>query len=240
MKEINLLPDWYKSNRRKRFSCMIQYAALATVLFIMVVWNVVAVSSLSRTTRLLAQAEKKEKEIANDTKEFSDITNQIKDLSEKDGTLDKIGSKIDIPAVLAELSFLVNEKIILDELNLKAEELVEKTNATNSFSTGLRNVSAKSSKDNNLVFGQVKFKLDISGVATNSSDVADLVCRLEDSPYFFNVAPLFSRNRKITGTKRFANKNYQVSEFRIGCYLANYQHEMVAVSKQSQTQSLKW
>jgi hypothetical protein len=76
--------------------------------------------------------------------------------------------------------------------------------------------------------GGVKFKVVINGVAADASDVAELVCRLEDSPYFCLVYPSFSRNKKMTVTKRPAREDFQVTEFEIGCYLANYEESRVS------------
>jgi len=65
----------------------------------------------------------------------------------------------------------------------------------------------------------------ISGVAADASNVAELLCRLEDSPYFQLVYPSFSRNRNIKTGTNLAGENYQASEFEISCYLANYRQE---------------
>ena len=85
----------------------------------------------------------------------------------------------------------------------------------------------------------------IAGVAADASDVATLMCKLEDSPYFFQVVLSFSRGdakikienasyrKEITdGQGNLENKDrvrdtaarseIQVNEFEINCYLANY------------------
>jgi len=50
---------------------------------------------------------------------------------------------------------------------------------------------------------------------------------LEDSPYFCQVIPSFSRNRRIRTERRVIGEDYQVSEFEIICYLANYSESVV-------------
>jgi len=59
----------------------------------------------------------------------------------------------------------------------------------------------------------------ISGVAAGAGDIAELIGKLEESPYFCLVSPSFSQNRKM---KVGTGENFQVSEFEISCYLANY------------------
>ena len=74
-------------------------------------------------------------------------------------------------------------------------------------------------------FGDVRFKVVFRGIAAQAGDVAGLICKLEDSPYFFHVIPSFSRNRQLGAKGSDSAGGYQVSEFEIGCYLANYQLE---------------
>ncbi|MHC4333207.1 MAG: hypothetical protein ACYSUV_05570 [Planctomycetota bacterium] len=52
--------------------------------------------------------------------------------------------------------------------------------------------------------------------------MAELICSLEDSPYFCRVMPAFSRNKKITTATDTDDGGLQVSEFEITFYLANY------------------
>jgi hypothetical protein len=83
----------------------------------------------------------------------------------------------------------------------------------------------------------------IAGVAADTRDVADLISKLEESPYFFQVVPSFSKSTKLevkgrpstsaatdavrraTETRSEvsdAGKSLQATEFEINCYLANY------------------
>ena len=82
----------------------------------------------------------------------------------------------------------------------------------------------------------------IAGVAANGSDVAVLICKLEDSPYFNHVDLSYLRDAEVKAIKSRAmnseqdrlenglvnqdsnnNKdNIKVSEFEIICYLSNY------------------
>ena len=70
--------------------------------------------------------------------------------------------------------------------------------------------------------GDVRFKVVMSGVASNARDVGELICRLEDSPYFCQVIPSFSRNKKIKTKSITSGRDFPVSEFKLSCYLANY------------------
>jgi hypothetical protein len=129
-----------------------------------------------------------------------------------------------------------------------AEKFVGRREAKPSPRAGavVRVVRAKSGEKRGLPLGDVRFKVVMSGVAADGRDVAALTCKLEDSPYFCQVVPSFSRNAKISiksdsslhaetdvveGTVETKNRvrkaegNIQVSEFEINCYLANYREQ---------------
>jgi len=59
MKEIDFLPAWYKSGKRRQISYRTQYAGLVGISVVMMVWNFIATHSLSKATAKLAQAELK-------------------------------------------------------------------------------------------------------------------------------------------------------------------------------------
>ena len=70
----------------------------------------------------------------------------------------------------------------------------------------------------------------ISGVAAESGAVPKLILRLEESPYFCQVALSFSRNKKKAMSKSEAGgKEYNLTEFEITCCLANYQIEEAGI-----------
>jgi len=59
MKEIDFLPTWYRSSRRRQISYRTQYAGLVGIFVVMMVWNFIATHLLSKATAKLAQAELK-------------------------------------------------------------------------------------------------------------------------------------------------------------------------------------
>ncbi len=162
--------------------------------------------------------------------------------------MEETDSKIDVASVLAEMSFLVDERTVLNKVEFVAEKFVGRREAKPSSRSGavVRVVRAKSGEKRRLPLGDVRFKVVMSGVAANGRDVAILTCKLEDSPYFCQVVPSFSRNAKIRiksdsslraktdvvggtlktkGSVREAGESIQVSEFEINCYLANYREQ---------------
>ena len=222
MKEIDFLPKWYKSGRRWQISYRTQVVGLGGIFAVMMVWNFVATHSISKATTALAQAESKATVTQSALQEVARVKSEVAQLQKKAKSIEEIDSKIDVASVLAEISFLIDKKIVLSKVEFKAEKFggqqKGKRNSSSSVKAAGRNFAGKEA----LPLGDVRFKVVISGVAADASDVAELLCRLEDSPYFRLVYPSFSRNREIKTRTNLSRENFPVSEFEISCYLANY------------------
>jgi hypothetical protein len=151
-------------------------------------------------------------------REFAEIRNEMELLQKKAKTIEEIDSKIDIANVLAEISFLVDKKTVLSKVEFVAERFGDKQEEKPNNRSAVRGVSDNEPP----LLGDVRFKVLISGVAPDASGVAALICKLEDSPYFYQVTPLFTRNREMKTAAKAGERTFQMSEFEISCNLANY------------------
>ncbi len=243
MKEIDFLPEWYKSGKRREVSYRTQYIALGGVFVVMVVWNFITVQSISKARAQFVQMETRQIQAEGLSIKLDELKSELKGLQEKAETTENIDSKIDVADVLAELSFLIDEKIVLNRVEFIAEKFEGKQQESQSprVTTVVRAVRTTLNEKQGLLLGDVRFRVVISGVAADGGDVAALICKLEDSPYFCQVVPSFSRNAVITTAgkpslysntknenangsvqKNGGNIQVQVSEFEINSYLANY------------------
>jgi cell division protein FtsB len=238
MKEIDFLPEWYKSGRRRQVSYRTQYIALGGVFVVMVVWNFITTHSISKAKAQYAQISTKQAEAESQSAKFAELKSELRELRKKTEFIEEIDSKIDVASVLAEMSFLIDERIVLNKVAFDAEKIEDERRSEPSPQAGtvVRAVRTKLSEKRNLPLGDVRFRVVIDGVAADASGVASLICKLEDSPYFCDVVPSFSRTAEINVTSnpslrsrtknansgREAEGKILVSEFEISCYLANY------------------
>ncbi len=237
MKEIDFLPEWYKSDKRKMASYRTQCVVLGGIFAIMMVWNFFAVGSISRAEAEIARISAGDAGTQDAIARFAQFKGRISELQKKAATIENIDSRIDVASVLAELSFLIARPTVLSSVELTAEKFRDSLSGGGAKRGGglVRAVRSKSNDQAGLPLGDVKFKVVIRGISPESSDVAGLICKLEDSPYFFHVVPSYSRNTQIrAGTngvqrssdvessERKAAVDIRASEFEISCYLANY------------------
>ena len=222
MKEIDLLPEWYKSSRRRQIGYWAQYTVLGVVFAVIVVWSLVGFISISKTKKEIASLEPKVIESRQVSEEFRELESEIERLEQKANVIARIDSRIDVARVLAELSFLVDEKIVLSKVSFSSEKISD-------VKSKKKGGSSKSAKDK--FVGNVRFKIVLNGVATGAGNVAELTRGLEQSPYFSGVIPLYYRNKNIKAVAKLADEYHQVSEFELSCYLANYKYEPVGFAK---------
>ncbi len=236
MKEIDFLPEWYKNGIRRQVNYRLQYIILSGVFLVMMVWNLVSAGYVSKVRAKCMQMENTQMQSEDASVELDRYKNEIAKMNEKEKILDKIDSNINVSNVLAELSFLVEEKIVLSKVEFISEKFNDKSdNGKVSQSMSVVRPSAQGDNSNDLI-GNVRFRIVIKGVAANGSDVAVLLCKLEDSQYFNHVNLLYSKESEVKNTKTQknsfdelmnnqnakSNENINVSEFEINCYLSNY------------------
>jgi hypothetical protein len=248
MKEIDFLPEWYKSGRRRQVSYRTQYIALGGILVVMMVWSITSTRSISKARAQIVQMTDNQAQAKRVSAELAGIEDDIRVLRQNEESIEQIDSRIDVASVLAEISFLIDERIVLKKVEFTAEKFVNEQNAKRPTSTGtvVRAVRTNSSNTKEIPLGSVRFKVLLAGVAADASDVAVLMCKLEDSPYFCQVVLSFSKGdskikidnaslisketnidqgkvERKDNIKEAAGQNeIQVNEFEINCYLANY------------------
>lgn len=225
MKEIDFLPESYKSGRRRQISYHTQCVALGGIFVVMMIWNFVAIHSITDVTTKLETLEIERAKAQDVSREFTKIKNQVIELQKRADILKQVDSKINIADILAELSFLFDENTVLNRLEFKAGKFSDVQNLKGRITMAVRPIQVKAGSREEMMVGDVRFRIIINGMAADPGDVARLIIKLEDSPYFQQVVPSFSRNRNMRIGSGIKTDNYQMSEFEISCDLANYEYE---------------
>jgi hypothetical protein len=224
MKEIDFLPKWYKSRKRWQSSYRMQYIVLSVIFAMMVVWDFVAAGSISSLTKEMSADGPKQARAENMSRQFAKVEREVMELREKAKTIDEIipRSSLKVAKVLSELSYLIDERIVLSGIDFTSEGVGSKKKSNQ----GMQSVN----KSNFIPLGDNKFRLEIKAVAADAADIAELICRLEDSVYFSQICPSISRNRVLPSSASSGEKR-DVTEFTISCYLANFSEAVSSFAK---------
>ncbi|MBN1788323.1 MAG: PilN domain-containing protein [Sedimentisphaerales bacterium] len=210
MKEIDFLPEWYKQGRIARVKHREFYITMSLVIFFMGIWSVYANGRVAIVKARNEALQKARIEKVLSEAEYDSAERKYQQLEIEQKMLDSVKSRITVSNVIAELTHLLDSGVVMKKLSIKAEEFSAPNNESEVEAVSFADQAEESNKS-------IRFKITINGLASDASEVAKMVNKLEQSDYFFQVVPGYSRNT-TTG-------QYHASEFEIMCYLSNYRLE---------------
>ncbi len=234
MKELDFLPQWYKDRKRRSSLVRKQYIALAAVFLLMMTFNLTATHRASRVAAEVSRNDDQQMQAEVVVHEFNRVTKELNEMKAKADLVRRIDNQIDVGAILAEISHLVDESIVLSKIELAAEPVERPEGADRAKGAPVRATSQAEDVQGTVSLGSSKLQVTLAGMAIQPSHVADLVCRLDESAYFQQVRPSFYNKAKIrTGGVRGvssqavktggdASEMLDVTMFEITCYLANF------------------
>ncbi len=202
MKEFDFLPSWYLRRTRRKKHYRSQCILAGGILIVIAALSFVCAANLSSAQ---AQCRKAESDLAFNQKmvdEYQKLQDKISKFSAQKKLLRSADSRI-----VVELSFLVDKTVVLRTVEITAQPFSEETSGSASAAFKAANAADGGNTD-------ARYSVAINGIASDSGHVAKLIQKLEDSPYFVNVMPGYSRNKK--------SDDFMCSEFEISCYIANY------------------
>ena len=213
MKELDFLPQWYRADRirkqRRRRYCVLFGLMAGLVGF----WSFIAgqsVGGLKAQTQEMAAALEQGQQVIQTAMEMDA---QIALLSRQAEMLASLTPRTTVSAALGELSALACENVVFSRVTLTLEPIAEAVKPA-ADSAGVVRLAAKSDAASPLPAAPQRMRVTLTGIAAGGAEVARLIESLERSAYFENVAPSFSRSKKIN--------DRVATEFEITCTVADY------------------
>jgi hypothetical protein len=213
MKEIDFIPEWYKANQNRKRRYHRQYMMLGGLLVIMMIWSFIIGHHVNQVHADVEAMQSMYEKGHLKVDEAMILESEIALLQQQAVLLEDASPRTNTSAVLAELSWLVRDSIVLSKVSLK-NETIEQAEEKSSEPTGIVQVGAPSKDKDTVRLRPTRTKVTLTGVAAKGADAADLIARLEESDYFEQVSPVYTRGKTI--------KNCDVIEFEISAYIADY------------------
>jgi hypothetical protein len=216
MIEIDFIPQWYRISRNRRLWYQRQFLILGSIAILVALWSFVAGRGLSQARADLRAAHSNFESEIGKIQRYEQLQIQYSALQTKAAVLDSIVPRTSYASVLAELSHCVGPDVVMKKLNIFSEPI----------DTGQRGDSigavGKMAKQNSAAgtdktagqFPAAQTRIVLVGYAADAKHVAALISALEQSNYFFRVAPIYSKN-EIVGLRN-------ITEFEIQCVLADF------------------
>ena len=215
MKEIDFIPEWYRTGQKRMVSYHRQYVLIAFLFVALLSWSHFAGSFVSRAsarvdkTQDLLKIEEPLLQAYNKTKAG------VADLQSNARVIARVRPRVDVSHVIAELSHLISDRIVLGSIDVRSEPLQSSPAAVKKHVVAIASQGSRGSSV--LPEESIRSKVVLIGIAAEASDVASLISKLEESPWFCRIIPGYSRSKTI--------KDVVITEFEIGCYVANYVQE---------------
>jgi hypothetical protein len=209
-----------------------QYIALVAVFLLMMTFNLTATHRASRIAADMARHAEQQMRAETVVHEFNLVTNELNQLKTRANLMKGIDTRFDVAAILAELSHIVDESVVLSKIDLLAEPFAKAKDDVASRS-GIVRAARGAGTQVQMPLGDAKLRVVVAGVAIHQMHVADLVCKLDESSYFQQVRLSYSRPQTLTDSTRAAKPRDRMTDgtaaepleataFEITCYLANY------------------
>jgi len=218
MKEIDFIPQWYKAGRERRRRCVQRYVLMVAMVILTTGWMFMINGRLSRASAEVEDIQRAFEQAQIRGQRAIQLKDKIAEMKQCTTLLDTIESRTRTTAILGELSHLIGENVILKKLSLQ-KELIDAPEPKNNAASGAVvkvGVTRQDDRDAVVPARPSQCKVVLSGVAAKPADAAMLIARLEKSPYFNQVVPVYSKQGKV--------RNKNVTEFEIRCYVADYQY----------------
>lgn len=214
MKEIDFIPEWYKADRRRRQRYIHQCTLLSIVFACMVVWSFVIGRHVSRVQAEMNSIQAAFEQGKVRIEQAHELERQIAAMEEKTRLLGHIAPRTKISALMGEISYLAGGNILLGRLCFQNEPLQSPKSVLQSSGAVVQTSTALSSQSSEHLQMPFRTKITMTGIAVSGADAAGLISALEKSDYFEQVAPIFTRAKKMGDA--------EMIEFEIRCYVADY------------------
>jgi hypothetical protein len=234
VKELDFLPRWYKEDRCRQVHVRRQYLALVVVFIAMMIFNLTEIHRAGKAAARAADLESQRAGAEAVVHEFGRLTKEFNGLKTRATLVEQMDSRVEVAALLAEMSHVIGDSVVLRKLEILAEPFGRPGGKEQAKGSAVRLAGRATGAEKAPLLGPVKFRIVLTGVAAHPADVPDLVCRLEASPYFQRVQPSFYGSaRAPAGTRPTPGPQEPavaartqgasgLTEFEIVCYLANY------------------
>lgn len=215
MKEIDFIPEWYKASQQRKRSYHRQYALIGVLFAVLLLWS----AGIGRYVQTV-QAEINDIKTANEqgqvrVQAVGSLESELSVLREKAEILESITPRTETSAIIAELSYLVRGNVILKKLSMDHEPIrnegQKRTAASRSvvqIGDGTKDAAVETTTP------VTRVRIVLTGISATPADAAMLISRMEESDYFHEVVPIFTKDQTI--------RNHNVTEFEIRCYVADY------------------
>jgi hypothetical protein len=216
MKEIDFIPEWYTANQNRKRRYHRQYLLLCALLAVMMGWSFFVGQYIERVRADVEDIQSVFEKGKTKVTEGMALEADIAALRHQATILEAVTPRTPVSTIMAEVSWLIQENIVLTKLAFMNEtiDLDKEQSSAPTASVVQMGAPARENDAAAASLATKRIRVTLSGIAAKPADAAGLICRLEESDYFEQVVPVYTKARKV--------KEYDATEFEIRMFVADY------------------
>lgn len=212
--ELDFIPSWYHENRRRRNWYLRRYLAIALITGFWIVGNLFSGSIISKAYADLEGLRSTYEKGLQTILQVRRLQEEISILSRQSRLVSQLRPRTALTPVLVEISRCVGERAVLKELTLSQVPLESVVGSSPKAGKGIQVRLSPNKKSDWLKDSDTVTRIRLVGFALDGTETAALISRLEESDYFTQVIPVYSKNETRFGAT--------VAGFEIQCVLADF------------------
>ncbi len=212
--ELDFIPSWYHENRRRRNWYLRRYLAIAVLTGLWIVGNLLSGSMVSKAYADLEGLRSTYEKGLRTILQTRRLQEEISVLNRQSRLVSRLQPRTLPSPILAELSRCIGERAVLKELTIVQVPLESLSLSAVKPGTAVRIRAGTGGRNDGAPASETVTQIRLVGLACDGAEVAALISRLEESKYFEQVTPVYSKNERLFGNK--------VTGFEIQCVVADY------------------
>ena len=189
MREIEFLPSWYLTVRRRKLAVTVQAWATVVLAMVLLIWTGVARFRVLNARNELASLRRDMNKTQLELTRLDSMTQIKRRWSEQGEVLSKIGVSVESTRLLGLIAQSTPESISLIGMSLQTEEKIDATKTL---------INARATRDKEPAMDR-KLRVRLQGVAPSNAEVADMMTRLAANNFLEDVSMGYTKDSDQSG-----------------------------------------
>jgi len=189
VREIEGLPSWYLTVRRRKLAVTVQAWATVVLAMVLLIWTGVARFRVLNARNELAALRRDMNKTQLELTRLDSMTQIKRRWSEQGEVLSKIGVSVESTRLLGLIAQSTPESISLIGMSLQTEEKIDATKTL---------INARATRDKEPAMDR-KLRVRLQGVAPSNAEVADMMTRLAANNFLEDVSMGYTKDSDQSG-----------------------------------------
>jgi len=189
VREIEFLPSWYLTVRRRKLAVTVQAWATVVLAMVLLIWTGVARFRVLNARNELASLRRDMNKTQLELTRLDSMTQIKRRWSEQGEVLSKIGVSVESTRLLGLIAQSTPESISLIGMSLQTEEKIDATKTL---------INARATRDKEPAMDR-KLRVRLQGVAPSNAEVADMMTRLAANNFLEDVSMGYTKDSDQSG-----------------------------------------